>query len=92
MACEQTAYVEGIIAASTSESVNLAPLDRSGRFLVKIINGYEDGAKSVNRYRSSDSLTNSFVDTQLAREAAKAMIDNGVDVIKHCANASETVQ
>ena len=31
--------------------------------------------------------TNSFVDTQLAQEAAKAMIDNGVDVIKHCANA-----
>ena len=25
--------------------------------------------------------------TQLAQEAAKAMIDNGVDVIKHCANA-----
>ena len=31
--------------------------------------------------------TNSFVDTQLAQEAAKAMIENGADVIKHCANA-----
>ena len=90
MACEQTAYVEGIIAASTSESGKLGTIGPiPGDSLVKIINGYEDGAKSVNPdIEVQTAWTNSFVDTQLAQEAAKAMIDNGVDVIKHCANAS----
>mgnify|MGYP000077258248 CR=1 FL=1 len=85
MACEQTAYVEGIIAASTSESGKLGAIGPiPGDSLVKIINGYEDGAKSVNPdIEVQTAWTNSFVDTQLA----KAMIDNGVDVIKHCANA-----
>lgn len=89
MACEQTAYVEGIIAASTSESGKLGAIGPiPGDSLVKIINGYEDGAKSVNPDTEVQTAwTNSFVDTQLAQEAAKAMIDNGVDVIKHCANA-----
>lgn len=89
MACEQTAYVEGIIAASTSESGKLGAIGPiPGDSLVKIINGYEDGAKSVNPdIEVQTACTNSFVDTQLAQEAAKAMIDNGVDVIKHCANA-----
>lgn len=89
MACEQTAYVEGIIAASTSESGKLGTIGPiPGDSLVKIINGYEDGAKSVNPdIEVQTAWTNSFVDTQLAQEAAKAMIDNGVDVIKHCANA-----
>ena len=55
---------------------------------MKIVNGYEDGAKSVNPdIEVQTAWTNSFVDTQLAQEAAKAMIENGVDVIKHCANA-----
>lgn len=89
IACEQTAYVEGIIAASTSESGKLGAIGPiPGDSLVKIINGYEDGAKSVNPdIEVQTAWTNSFVDTQLAQEAAKAMIDNGVDVIKHCANA-----
>ena len=89
MACEQTAYVEGIIAASTSESGKIGAIGPiPGDSLVKIINGYEDGAKSVNPdIEVQTAWTNSFVDTQLAQEAAKAMIDNGVDVIKHCANA-----
>ena len=89
MACEQTAYVEGLIAASTSESGKLGAIGPiPGDSLVKIINGYEDGAKSVNPdIEVQTAWTNSFVDTQLAQEAAKAMIDNGVDVIKHCANA-----
>ncbi len=89
MACEQTAYVEGIIAASMTESDKLGTIGPiPGDSLVKIINGYEDGAKSVNPdIEVQTAWTNSFVDTQLAQEAAKAMIDNGVDVIKHCANA-----
>lgn len=89
MACEQTAYVEGIIAANMSESAKVGAIGPvQGDSLVKIINGFEDGAKSVNPDIVVETAwTNSFVDTQLAQEAAKAMIDDGVDVIKHCANA-----
>lgn len=92
MACEQTAYVEGVIAASMSKSGVIgmvAPIQ--GGSLIKIVNGYEDGAKSVNpdiEYKTA--WTNDYVDTQLAMEAANAMIDAGADVIKHCANACGT--
>ncbi len=55
--------------------VNLAPSDRSLEIpFVKIINGYEDGAKSVNPdIEVQTAWTNSFVDTQLAQEAAKKL-------------------
>ncbi|MBP3736399.1 MAG: BMP family protein, partial [Lachnospiraceae bacterium] len=89
MACEQTAYVEGVIAAmmtKTGKVGGIGPLQ--GDSLVKIINGFEDGAKATNPDIVVETAwTNSFVDTQLAQEAAEAMIDDGVDVIKHCANA-----
>ena len=89
MACEQTAYVEGVIAAMMTESGKVGSIGPiQGDSLVKIINGFEDGAKSVNPdIEVQSAWTNSFVDTQLAQEAARAMIDDGVDVIKHCANA-----
>ena len=89
MACEQTAYVEGIIAANMTKSGKIGGIGPiQGDSLVKIINGYEDGAKSVNPDLDvKTAWTNSFVDSQLAQEAATAMIEDGVDVIKHCANA-----
>lgn len=89
MACEQTAYVEGIIAANMTKSGKVGGIGpMQGDSLVKIINGFEDGAKSVNpSIEVETAWTNSFVDSQLAQEAAKAMIEDGVDVIKHCANA-----
>lgn len=89
MACEQTAYVEGIIAASMTKSGKIGAIGPiPGDSLVKIINGYEDGAKTINPdIDVQTAWTNSYVDTQLAQEAAKAMIENGADVIKHCANA-----
>lgn len=89
MACEQTAYVEGIVAAYMSDSGKIGAIGPvQGDSLVKIINGFEDGARSVNPdIEVQSAWTNSFVDTQLAQEVASAMIDNGVDVIKHCANA-----
>lgn len=89
MACEQTAYVEGIIAANMTKSGKVGGIGpMQGDSLVKIINGFEDGAKSVNPdLEVKTAWTNSFVDSQLAQEAATAMIEDGVDVIKHCANA-----
>ena len=89
MACEQTAYVEGVIAAATSKSGKLGAIGPvQGDSLLKIVNGYEDGAKSVNpSVEVKKAWTNSYTDTQLAQEAADAMISSGADVIKHCANA-----
>ncbi|MDQ7092186.1 BMP family protein [Desulfosporosinus sp. PR] len=89
MACEQTAYVEGIIAAGMTKSNKIGAIGPiQGDSLVKIINGYEDGAKSVNpNIKVETSWTNSYTDTQLAQEAANSMIQDGVDVLKHCANA-----
>lgn len=89
MACEQTAFVEGIIAANMSQSGKVGGIGPiQGDSLVKIINGFEDGARSVNPgIEVQTAWTNSFTDTQLAQEVAAAMIDSGVDVIKHCANA-----
>lgn len=92
MACEQTAYVEGIIAANMTKSGKLGAIGPiQGDSLVKIINGFEDGAKSVNpKLVVETAWTNSYTDTQLAQESATSMIDDGVDVIKHCANACGT--
>lgn len=92
MACEQTAYVEGVIAAKMTKSNVIGAIGPvQGDSLVKIVNGYEDGAKSVNPdMKVETAWTNSYTDTQLAQEAARAMIDDGADVIKHCANACGT--
>lgn len=89
MACEQTAYVEGIIAANMTETNVIGAIGPiPGDSLVKILNGFEDGAKSVNPdITFIGSWTNDFVDTQIAMEHANAMIEKKADVIKHCANA-----
>ena len=89
MACEQTAYVEGVIAASMSQTGTIGAIGPiQGDSLVKIVNGYIEGAKSVNPdVDVKTAWTNSYVDTQLAQESASAMIEGGADVIKHCANA-----
>lgn len=92
MKCEETGYLQGMLAASMSETGNIGFIGPvQGASLVKIMNGYEDGAKSVNpdiKYQSA--WTGSFTDTALAKEAAQAMIDQGADIIGHCANESGT--
>jgi basic membrane protein A len=82
--------VEGIIAANMTKSGKVGGIGPiQGDSLVKIINGFEDGAKSVKPdIEVQTAWTNSFTDPQMALEAANAMIESGVDVIKHCANAS----
>lgn len=58
---------------------------------MKIMNGFEDGAKEVNPdIQVQTAWTGSFTDTALGKEAAQAMIDSGADVIGHCANESGT--
>lgn len=92
MKCEEAGYLEGMLAASMSKSGKLGfvgPIE--GASLIKIMNGYEDGAKAVKSdIEVQTAWTGSFTDSALAKEAAKAMIDNGVDVLGHCANECGT--
>lgn len=92
MKCEETAYLQGILAASMSESGVIGMIGPvQGASLLKIVNGYEDGAKSVNEdIQYQVAWTNSYTDTAIAQEAAQAMIDQGADVIGHCANECGT--
>lgn len=90
--CEEGGYIMGMLAAGMSESGKvgfIGPIQ--GASLVKIMNGFEDGAKEVNPdIVVQTAWTGSFTDTALGKEAAQAMIDGGADVIGHCANESGT--
>lgn len=90
--CEEGGYIMGMLAASMSQSDKIGfvgPIQ--GASLVKIMNGFEDGAKEVKPdINVQTAWTGSFTDTALGKEAAQAMIDNGADVIGHCANESGT--
>lgn len=90
--CEEGGYIMGMLAAEMTESGKvgfIGPIQ--GASLVKIMNGFIDGAKSVNPdIEVQTAWTGSFTDTALGKEAAQAMIDNGADVIGHCANESGT--
>lgn len=90
--CEEGGYIMGMLAASMSKTGKIGYVGPiQGASLVKIMNGYEDGAKSVNPdIEVQTAWTGSFTDVALGKEAAQAMIDNGADVIGHCANESGT--
>ncbi|MGN0157928.1 MAG: BMP family protein [Brotaphodocola sp.] len=88
--CEEGGYVMGMLAAAMSETGKVGYVGPiQGASLVKIMNGFEDGAKEVNPdIEVMTAWTGSFTDVALGKEAAQAMIDNGADVIGHCANES----
>nr|WP_314459602.1 BMP family protein [uncultured Clostridium sp.] len=90
--CEEGGYIMGMLAAGMSKSNKIGfvgPIQ--GASLVKIMNGFEDGAKEVKPdIEVQTAWTGSFTDTALGKEAAQAMIDNGADAIGHCANESGT--
>lgn len=92
MKCEESGYLLGMLAASMSKSDKLGFIGPvQGASLVKIMNGFEDGAKSIKpAITVQKTWTGSFTDTALAKEAATAMIEGGVDVVGHCANECGT--
>lgn len=85
---EQSSFLMGMIAGSMTESNKIgiiAPME--GESLIKCVNAYEDGVYYANPDAEVTTVwTGSYVDTALAKEAATAMIENGADVIGHCAN------
>lgn len=92
MKCEETGYLNGMLAASMSKTNKLGFIGPvQGDSLVKIMNAFEDGAKSINpSVEVQTAWTGSFTDTALAKESAMAMIENQVDVIGHAANECGT--
>ena len=88
--CEEGGYIMGMLAAGMSKTGKIGYIGPiQGASLVKIMNGFEDGAKELNPdIEVMTAWTGSFVDLALGKEAAQAMIDNGADVIGHCANES----
>lgn len=92
MKCEETGYLNGMLAASMSKTNKIGFIGPvQGASLVKIMNAFEDGAKSVNPdIEVQTAWTGSFTDTALAKESATAMIENKVDVIGHSANECGT--
>ena len=88
MACEQGAYIMGILCAGMSESNIIGVL---GGFeqpsITKELEAFKLGAKVVNpEIQVLEIYINSFVDTNLGYEAAMTMIGQGADVIYQVAN------
>ena len=88
MACEQGAYIMGILCAGMSESNIIGVL---GGFeqpsITKELEAFKLGAKVVNPdIKVLEIYINSFVDTNLGYEAAMTMIGQGADVVYQVAN------
>ncbi|MEG1524779.1 MAG: BMP family protein [Clostridia bacterium] len=81
-------YVMGALAASMSKTNKIGMIaGMEGPSQIKIIEGYKQGAISVNpKILVFYTFTGSFTDVAKGKQAAQAMIDNGADVISHCAN------
>lgn len=88
MACEQGAYVMGLLCASMSESKIIGVI---GGFeqpsITKELEAFKLAAKEVDPEIQVLSIyINSFTDTNLGYEAAMTMINQGADVVYQVAN------
>jgi basic membrane protein A len=88
MACEQGAYVMGLLCASMSKSKTIGVI---GGFeqpsITKELEAFKLAAKKVDpTIKVFEIYINSFTDTNLGYEAAMTMIDRGADVIYQVAN------
>jgi basic membrane protein A len=92
MACEEAGYLMGMLAGSMSKSGVIGIV---GGFeqpsIVKVLEAYKLGAKSVNpSIKVLEAYVSSFTDVALGKEAALSMADQGADVLSHCANQAGT--
>lgn len=88
MACEQGAYIMGLLCASMSESKTIGVV---GGFeqpsITKELEAFKLAAATVDpEIKVLEIYINSFTDTNLGYEAAMTMIDQGADVIYQVAN------
>jgi basic membrane protein A len=92
MACEEAAYLMGILSASMSKTGKIGMV---GGFeqpsIVKIVEAYKLGAKLVNPdITVYEVYINSYTDVALGKEAALSIADQGADVLSHAANQAGT--
>ena len=82
-AYEQTAYLNGIAAASTSRTGRLGLVAQFPQpEMYRIIDGYTKGAQSVNPAATVDvAWTNSWWAPEAEAAAAEQLVDRGVDVL-----------
>lgn len=92
MACEEAAYLMGILSASMSKTGKIGMV---GGFeqpsIIKVVEAYKLGAKLVNpNITVYEVYISSFTDVALGKEAAISMADRGADVLSHVANQAGT--
>ena len=88
MACEQGAYVMGLLCASMSESKIIGVVGGVEQpSITKELEAYKLAAKAVDpEIKVLEVYINDFVDTTKGYEAAMSMINQGADVIYQVAN------
>ncbi len=88
MKCNEAGYLMGALAASMSEAGSIGMISGlEGPSLIKIVEAYKIGAREINPdIKVAQAYTGSFDDIAKAKEAAMAMVNEGADVLSHCAN------
>ena len=88
MACEQGAYIMGLLCASMSETGTIGVVGGMEQpSITKELEAFKLAAATVDpEIQVLEIYINSFTDTTLGYEAAMTMIDQGADVIYQVAN------
>lgn len=87
---QESAYVIGMLAAYMSQAKNVGMVSgvQSGS-LNKIVNGFNDGVKAADpSVKVQTVYTNSYVDPVMGKECGVTVLENGADLVYHCANDS----
>ncbi len=88
MRCEEAAYLMGVLAANMTEADSIGMVaGMEGPSLIKIVEGYKLGARSVNPdIKVAQAYIGTFDDIAKGKEAGIAMVNGGADVLSHVAN------
>jgi basic membrane protein A len=89
-AVEQARYVDGVLAASLSETGKIGyVIGFEIPFVLKPLNAFVRGAQSVNPDVTVEvAVTNSWFDPTLERQAAESLVNNGADVLTYDLSSS----
>ena len=89
-AVEQARYVDGVLAASLSETGKIGYVYAFAYpIVIKPINAFLMGARSVNPDIVVEVIgTNSWFDPTLERQAAESLVNNGADVLTYDLSSS----
>ena len=89
-AVEQARYVDGVLAASLSESGQIGyVIGFEIPFVLKPLNAFVQGARSINPDATVQVVAiNSWFDPTLERQAAESLVNNGVDVLTYDLSSS----